>query len=561
MSDLFSIFAGLHGVALAVIILCLVGSLGLAIGHIRVRGFELGIGGVLFAGILFGHFGASSVEPSVLEFIREFGLILFVYTIGIQVGPGFFSALKKSGLTLNLLAAGIVILGVLVTVAIYYIGDLPLPVALGLFSGAVTNTPSLGAAQEMLKQVGAGPGAAELPGLGYAVAYPFGIAGILITMTLIRVILFINVEREMKSFDTQRQSDVTSIDSTNLEITNPNIDGLSVRELPGLAELKVVISRIYRDGTVRVAHPDFKVAKGDVLLVVGPPEKLKKMKLILGGESSVNPKAAPSNIRWERLVVTNTKILGMEIPALDLLRAHNVVVSRVTRSGVELVPAAPLRLQFGDILSVIGEADDIHRAAGIIGNEEKRLRQAQVLPIFIGIALGVILGSIPIALPGMPAPVKLGLAGGPLLAAIVLARLGHVGPLVWFMPPAANHVLREIGIVLFLAVVGLKSGGRFVETLVDGDGLAWMGYGILITLIPLMVIGFFARVVKKMNYLTVCGLLSGSMTDPPALAFANAIAPSEAPALAYATVYPLVMCLRILAPQIMVLLLWSTTGG
>jgi putative transport protein len=549
---------GMHGVALTVLTICLVAALGLWLGRLRVRGMEIGIGGVLFAGILFGHFGAG-IEAGAFEFIREFGLILFVYTIGIQVGPGFFSALKKSGLTLNLLAAAIVVLGVLVTSAIYLVFDVPLPAVLGLFSGAVTNTPSLGAGQEMLKQMGADASASELPGLGYAVAYPFGIAGILIAMLVIRAFLRISIPVETGAFERQQKADTTPIETMSVEVRNTNVDGLTVRELPGLAELKIVISRIYHQGTVRVAHPDVRVSVGDVLLLVGPPDRINKMKLILGEESPVNPAAASSELRWERLVVTNTEILGKEIPALDLLRAHNVVVSRVTRAGVELVPAAPLRLQFGDILSVIGTADDIHRAAGVIGNEEKRLRQAQVLPIFIGIALGVALGSIPFSLPGMPAALKLGLAGGPLLAAILLARLGHVGKLVWFIPPAANHVLRDIGIVLFLAVVGLRSGGRFVETLVEGDGLLWILYGAMITLIPLLIVGFVGRVVFRLNYLTVCGLLSGSMTDPPALAFANNLSTSEAPALAYATVYPLVMCLRILAPQVMVLLLWSGT--
>ena len=458
MNDILSLIPGLHGVALAVLVLCLVAALGLAIGRLRIGSLEIGIGGVLFAGLLFGHFGLVA-EPEVMEFVREFGLILFVYTIGIEVGPGFFSALKRAGLTLNLLAAGIVILGVLVTVAVFLVADIPLPVALGLFSGAVTNTPSLGAGQEMLKQVGADATALQMPGLGYAVAYPFGIAGILITMVLVRFVLRISIEREMAAFDAQQSKDANSIETMNLEVSNPNLDGLTIRELIGLSGAKVVVSRIYRAGQVEIGKGDFKVTLGDVLLCVGPPANLNKVKLIVGGESKVNPKAAPSNLRWERLVVTNTKVLGKEIPVLDLLRAHNVVVSRVIRAGVELLPVSPLRLQFGDILHVIGEPEDIRRTAGYIGNEEKQLRQAQVMPIFIGIALGVLLGSLPLALPGMPAPVKLGLAGGPLLVAIVLARLGHIGPLVWFMPPAANHVLREIGIVLFLAVVGLKSGG------------------------------------------------------------------------------------------------------
>lgn len=556
-----TMFAGLNPVVQGVLALCLTGVFGLAIGSIKVRGVGLGIGGVLFAGLILGHLGVHG-EPEVMEFLKEFGLILFVYTIGVQVGPGFFAALRKAGLGLNLMAAAIVVLGVVVASAIHLIADIPLPVILGLFSGAVTNTPSLAAGQQMLAQMGADARALTLPGMGYAVAYPFGIAGILLTMTLLRMVFRIDTAREAEDFDAKRRSaDGGSLDTINLRITNPNLDGLLLTEVPGLANLGVVVSRLMRqgqDGHIEVPHPDTVIHLGDVVLVVGPPAKLHEMRLILGEQAEVNLKTVTTEVRWERLVVTNTKVLGQTVAQMDLLRAHDVVISRVNRAGIELVPAAQLHLQFGDILTVIGRPEDLRRVAGVLGNSEKLLQQAQIMPIFIGIALGVLLGSIPFLLPGMPAPVKLGLAGGPLIAALVLSRIGHLGPLVWFMPPSANHVLREVGIVLFLAVVGLRSGEHFFEVLLHGDGLRWMAWATLITLIPLVTVGLYARLFARENYLTVCGLLAGSMTDPPALAFANAVAPSEAPALAYATVYPLVMCLRILAPQIMVLVLWAT---
>lgn len=559
-------FAGLNPVVQGVLALSLTGVLGLALGSAKVKGVGLGIGGVLFAGIGLGALGVHGT-PEVMDFLKEFGLILFVYTIGIQVGPGFFSSLRRAGLGLNAMAAGIVVLGVLMAVLVHLLADIPLPVVLGLFSGAVTNTPSLAAGQQMLDQMGASADALSLPGLGYAVAYPFGIAGILIAMGIVRLLFRIDTGREASAFDAERRAGAAALDTLNLRVTNPNLDGLPLREVPGIRELGVVVSRILRAGQapeeggaaahVEIPHEDTVLHCGDVVLVVGPPDRLREMRLILGEEAAVNLKTINTDVRWERIVVTNTKLLGKTLAALDLLRRQDVVVSRVVRSGIELVPSAQLHLQFGDILTVIGTPDNIRRTAKDLGNSEKVLQQAQIMPIFIGMALGVLLGSIPFVLPGMPAPLMLGLAGGPLVVALVLSRLGHIGPLVWFMPPSANHVLREIGIVLFLAVVGLKSGEHFFPVLLDGDGLRWMAWATLITLVPLLTVGIFARLVAKRNYLTICGLLAGSMTDPPALAFANAVAPSEAPALAYATVYPLVMCLRILAPQVMVLALWA----
>ncbi|MGC2853859.1 putative transporter [Novispirillum sp. DQ9] len=550
------VLSGFSPVVQAILALCLTGVLGLALGSVRVRGIGLGVGGVLFAGIGLGQLGIGG-DREVMEFLKEFGLILFVYTIGVQVGPGFFAALRRTGLGLNLMAASIVGLGLAMTIAIHIIADIPAPVALGLFSGAVTNTPSLAAGQQMLQEMGASAAQLAGPGAGYAVAYPFGIAGILLTMFLIRFALRIDPAREAAAFEAERRASAASLDTLNVRITNANIDGLALSDVPGVSELGIVVTRILRDGHVRVPHDDTVVHLGDVLLIVGPPRKLTEMRLILGETADVNLKSMDTDVRWERLVVTNSRILGRSVGLLDLHKTHDVVISRVNRAGVELVPSSSLHLQFGDILTVIGAPDDLRRAAQLLGNSEKMLQQAQILPIFLGIALGVLVGSIPIALPGLPAPVKLGLAGGPLVVALVLSRLGHVGPLVWFMPPSANHALREIGIVLFLAVVGLNAGPVFFDVLLNGDGLQWMAWAALITLVPLIIVGVYARLVRRQNYLTLCGLLAGSMTDPPALAFANAVAPSEAAALAYATVYPLVMCLRILAAQILVLVLWA----
>ncbi|MBB4266528.1 putative transporter [Roseospira visakhapatnamensis] len=553
--DVSTLLDGLDPITQGILVLCLVAVTGLFFGRARLGTVSLGIGGVLFAGILWGHLGLQ-VDPEVGHFLREFGLILFVYTIGIQVGPGFFSALKRSGLALNGMAAAMVALSMLVAAALHMALDLPVPVMLGLLSGATTNTPSLGAATQMLTTVGAGPEALGTPGLGYAVAYPFGIAGILLTMLLVRAVLRIRVDREQEAFEAERAAARKDLDTVTLEIANPNMEGLALGDLPGLKAMGIVVSRVMRDGVVQVAQPETPVKMGDVLLLVGRPRKLRDMVRILGHRVDTDLKAVPSEVKWRRLVVTRSSILGKTIGDLDVLQRYDAVISRVTRAGIELTPSAKLRLQFGDICTVIGQPANLDGVARVLGDREQALLQAQILPIFLGIALGVLLGSIPLMVPGMPAPVKLGLAGGPLLAAILLARLGHLGPFVWFMPPSANHILREIGIVLFLGIVGLKAGESFVAILTEGDGLSWLLYGAIITLVPLLIVGFFARLVMRMNYLTLCGLLAGGMTDPPALAFANAIRPSEAPALAYATVYPLVMVLRILAPQILVLLFW-----
>jgi putative transport protein len=416
--------------------------------------------------------------------------------------------------------------------------------------------PSLAAAQQMLHTVAATPEQVVSAGLGLAVTYPFGIIGNMLAMLGVARLFRIDPATAAREFADQRGGGEI-LETMNLEVRNPALDGVRVREIPAISHLGVVLSRLLHDGGQQPVGPDHRLALGDVVLAVGARRRLEDLRVIFGGATSpLDLKQMPSDVRWERLVVTNNKILGKRIGELDLARTYGTVVSRCTRAGLELTPSAQLSLQFGDILTVIGRPEDVRRVAVVVGNTPAALNQAHVVPIFIGIALGVLLGSIPVQIPGMAAPLKLGLAGGPLIAAIVLARVGHVGPLVWFLPPSANQVLREIGIVLFLGCVGLQSGGRFVETLVSGDGLRWMLLGALVTALPLLVVGLTALALRKVNFLSLMGVMSGAMTNPPALAYANTLQTSEAQALAYATVYPLAMFLRVLSPQILILLLW-----
>ena len=545
--------------AITISLLALVAVIGLWIGHFKIKGVGLGIGGVLFGGILVAHFTTQygiKLDSHTLHFVQEFGLILFVYTIGIQVGPGFFASLRKSGLTLNGLGILIVALGALVTILIYKLADIPLDVALGIYSGAVTNTPSLGAGQQILSELGMSQTTSNM-GMAYAMAYPFGICGILLSMWLIRLFFKIKVDEEAANFEKESGHDKEALKSMSLKVTNANLNGIHLIEIPGFDDEDVVCSRLKRGELVIVPKADTDVQLGDILHLVGNPEGLKKMHLIIGEEVDVPVASLSGEIRSERVVVTNEKVLGKKIRHLGIHQKYGVVISRLNRAGVELVPTAHTTLQFGDVLHMVGKTDILNQAISVIGNAKQKLLQVQMLPVFIGIGLGVLLGSIPFYIPGFPVALKLGLAGGPLVVALILARIGSIGKLYWFMPPSANLALREIGIVLFLAVVGLKSGGSFVDTLTNGSGLEWMGYGIFITLVPLMIVGLIARLYVKLNYLSLCGLLAGSMTDPPALAFANELKEgSGAAALSYATVYPLTMFLRIISPQLLAILLW-----
>lgn len=551
-----SIFAALLdpvSVPHTVMVICLVASLGLALGHIKILGINLGIAGVLFTGLLFGHFGVT-IDEHVLEFIREFGLILFVYAIGLQVGPGFFSSLRKGGLPLNIMAAAVVLLGVGMTLIAYYIGKVPIEAAVGVLAGATTNTPSLGAAQQALRDiVGSTSDLVKVPGLGYAVAYPFGVLGIILAMLSIKTVFRLHPEQELDSYSSNTKS--PQLHSVNLIVTNGHLVGLPIGQVPGLPAASVVISRIMHNGEVSVAHPTTTLAVGDVVLAVGPKEKLEGLEKILGKKSDVDLREVESNISTQRVAVTRKKVLGKTLGDLALHKRFGVTVTRLSRMGMEFAAHPNHSVKFGDTLLMVGEPDAIKEASSLLGNSPKDLNDPQLIPLLVGITVGVIFGSIPVMIPGLPAPVRLGLAGGPLIIAIVLARIGQSGPLVWSMPLSANLMIRELGISLFLTCVGLRSGGKFISTMVSGDGLAWVLWGAAITLIPLLIVGFTARIFLKTNFTALCGVLAGAMTDPPALAFANTYMNSELPALSYATVYPLTMLLRVLSTQILVIFL------
>lgn len=548
-------------IALTVSILALVAVVGLFIGNVKFRGVGLGIGGVLFGGIIVGHFvsqAGMTLSSDMLHVIQEFGLILFVYTIGIQVGPGFFASLRVSGLRLNLFAVLVVIIGGLVTAILHKLFDIPLPVVLGIFSGAVTNTPALGAGQQILRDLGTPMEMVDQMGMSYAMAYPFGICGILFTMWILRVIFRVNVEAEALQHESTRTNGGALIRTINIRVENPNLHNLAIKDVPILNGDKVICSRLKREETLKVPSPETIIQLGDLLHLVGQPADLHNAQLVIGQEVDTSLSTKGTDLRVERVVVTNENVLGKRIRDLHFKERYDVVISRLNRAGVELVASGDISLQFGDILNLVGRPSAIDAVANVLGNAQQKLQQVQMLPVFIGIGLGVLLGSIPVCVPGFPAALKLGLAGGPLIMALILGRIGSIGKLYWFMPPSANLALRELGIVLFLSVVGLKSGGDFIHTLVNGEGLSWIGYGALITAIPLITAGILARMLAKMNYLTMCGMLAGSMTDPPALAFANNLHPtSGAAALSYATVYPLVMFLRIITPQLLAVLFWG----
>ncbi|MGM8864934.1 putative transporter [Enterobacter hormaechei subsp. xiangfangensis] len=548
-------------IALTVSVLALVAVVGLWLGNIKIRGVGFGIGGVLFGGIFVGHFADQLgwvLSADMLHFIQEFGLILFVYTIGIQVGPGFFASLRVSGLRLNLFAFGIVVMGGLVTAILHKLFAIPLPVVLGIFSGAVTNTPALGAGQQILRDLGIPADVVDQMGMSYAMAYPFGICGILLSMWLVRVLFRVNVGQEAKEHESTLTNGHALIKTINIRVENPNLNNMAIQDVPILNSATIICSRLKRDDTLMVPSPDTLIQHGDLLHLVGQPADLNNARLVIGQEVDTSLSTRGTDMRVERVVVTNEKVLGKKIRDLQVKERYDVVISRLNRAGVELVASQDASLQFGDILNLVGRPSSIDAVADMVGNAQQKLQQVQMLPVFIGVGLGVMLGSIPLYVPGFPVALKLGLAGGPLIMALILGRIGSIGKLYWFMPPSANLALRELGIVLFLAVVGLKSGGDFVDTLVNGEGMSCVGYGIFITAIPLITVGLLARMFAKMNYLTLCGMLAGSMTDPPALAFANNLhATSGAAALSYATVYPLVMFLRIITPQLLAVLFWG----
>ncbi len=527
---------------------------GVFLGKRKIFGVSLGITFVLFAGIALSHFGFK-VNHQVAEFVRDFGLIMFVFSIGLQVGPGFFSSFKKGGLTLNLLAVFVVLLGGLTTIMVHFFTDTSMPMLVGIMSGAVTNTPGLGAAQDALNQVSGNDGV-NVPeiSLGYAIAYPFGVLGIIFTMIFIRKALRIDPGRELDLYNQDQHPEGIMPEKLSLIVTNPAVFDRTVTEISKLLNNEVVISRVLHKGELLLATSESTVSENDIILVVTKKELVSEVIKRIGVQSEMDITSRSGNLISRRLIVTNREVFGKDLGSLRLRTKYNINITRVYRSGIELIASPRIRLQMGDRLTVVGDEKSIEKVTGMLGNSLKRLREPNIVPIFIGIMLGVILGSIPVHVPGITNPLKLGLAGGPLIVAILLSKYGYKFSLVSYTTTSSNLMIREIGIVLFLASVGLISGEKFIPTLTSGDGFIWMGYGALITLLPLVLTAIFTRVVLKRNYLEICGLLAGSMTDPPALAFANNVAQSEAPAIAYATVYPLVMFLRIFMAQLLILL-------
>lgn len=525
-------------------------SVGVLLGKIKVFGVSLGVTFVLFTGILMGHFGFTG-EIHILHFIREFGLILFVFCIGLQVGPSFFSSFKKGGMTLNMLAVGIVALNIVVALGIYFIdGNIDLPMIVGILYGAVTNTPGLGAAQEALNQLNY---TGDPIALGYACAYPLGVVGIIGSIIAVRYICRINLKKEEEELNTQETDMKHMPHMLHLEVRNEAIDGKKLIQVKDFLGRSFVCSRIRHEGHVSIPSQDTEFHIGDQLFIVCSEEDAEAVTAFIGREIQVDWEKQDTPMVSRRILVTKSEINGKKLGSMHFRGMYGVNVTRINRSGMDLFADPNLVLQVGDRVMVVGQQDAVERVAGVLGNQLKRLDTPNIVTIFVGIFLGILLGSLPIAFPGMPTPVKLGLAGGPLVVAILIGRFGHKMHLVTYTTMSANLMLREIGIVLFLASVGIEAGEHFVQTVVEGSGLAYVGYGFLITTIPLLIIGMIARFYCKVNYFTLMGLIAGSNTDPPALAYSNQASGNDAPSVGYSTVYPLTMFLRILAGQMILL--------
>ena len=525
-------------------------SVGVLLGKIKVFGVSLGVTFVLFTGILMGHFGFTG-EIHILHFIREFGLILFVFCIGLQVGPSFFSSFKKGGMTLNMLAVGIVALNIVVALGIYFIdGNIDLPMIVGILYGAVTNTPGLGAAQEALNQLNY---TGDPIALGYACAYPLGVVGIIGSIIAVRYICRINLKKEEEELNTQETDMKHMPHMLHLEVRNEAIDGKKLIQVKDFLGRSFVCSRIRHEGHVSIPNQDTEFHIGDQLFIVCSEEDAEAVTAFIGREIQVDWEKQDTPMVSRRILVTKSEINGKKLGSMHFRSMYGVNVTRINRSGMDLFADPNLVLQVGDRVMVVGQQDAVERVAGVLGNQLKRLDTPNIVTIFVGIFLGILLGSLPIAFPGMPTPVKLGLAGGPLVVAILIGRFGHKMHLVTYTTMSANLMLREIGIVLFLASVGIDAGANFVQTVVEGEGLLYVGSGFLITVIPLLIIGTIARLYYKVNYFTLMGLIAGSNTDPPALAYANQTTSGDAPAVGYSTVYPLSMFLRILTGQMILL--------
>jgi putative transport protein len=550
MDALAALFTG-HGTATTILYISLTAFLGVIWGKFEIRKVKLGIAGVLFSGLLIAHLGAEA-NTEVLNFVREFGLILFVYSIGIEVGPRFFHAFRDDGLKQNLFASAIVFAGFAIAYAFYYFGGISPAVITGIMCGAVTNTPSLGAAQQALIEQGTSSASVAVTTMGYAVTYPFGILGIILTMGLIRLFFRVRIEKEVESYNNEFLNRQHKLQGVVITVTNPNLFGKKISYIKKVVDTELAVSRICRDGRFILAGEEEVLQSGDELYGVSELEHIDALQLKMGKVLISEKKEITGEMAMAHVLVTNRRYAGKTIDQIGIHRRYEATITRILRAGIEILPAMGTTVELGDTVRIVGKRSILNDIKTELGNSVKELAIPNTIPIFVGIFLGIIVGSIPIYIPGLPAPAKLGLAGGPLLVAILIGHTGRIGKLNFYMTPGANMMLREMGIILFLSCVGLLSGGQFVKTIVQG-GYIWMAYGAVITLVPILLVSAIARLLNY-NYLKICGILAGSMTDPPALEFANTQAPVQAQSTSYATVYPLTMFLRVFLAQILILL-------
>lgn len=550
-----NLFIG-EGIAHSLFLISLVIAVGMTLGHVKVGKVSLGVTLVLFMGILAGALGMR-IDPAVLGFMKEFGLILFIYAVGLQVGPGFLPSLRKGGLKLNLLAMAVVLLGVGITIALKYVSGLSMSTMVGILSGAVTNTPGLGAAEQTMRDLH-GQGDPTIA-MGYAVAYPLGVIGIILSIILVKTFLRINIQKEEQEISSLDDSVQNGATTASFVVVNPAIFDKTIVEVltQYFGHTEFIVSRHYdaRTHRISVATGQTVLREGDMIFVIAQPEQLDHTEAIIGKRIEMDRKKwipTDSNLVSHKYTITNKALNGKRLGELQLRQIYGVNVTRVTRAGVDLVARPGVRLQLGDEIRVVGSDESIAKVRNLVGDSQKHLNEPNLIGIFIGIALGVLIGSIPFVFPGIPQPVKLGLAGGPLIVAILLSNIGPKIGLVTYTTHSANLMLREIGIAIFLACVGIGAGDGFVDTIVQG-GYKWVGYGFIITFIPMMVVGLLGKSVFRVNYLTLSGLMAGSMTDPPALAYANGLTEEDAPAVGYATVYPLTMFLRVLTAQMLII--------
>lgn len=565
MDAILSLFTG-TGIGPVLVYLCITAFAGVALGKLNYKGLRLGIAGVLFVGLLLGHLKGTEapLDPKLLAFIKEFGLILFVYCIGIEVGPRFFTAFKDEGVKMNALAAGIVVVGVGIAFGLKGIVDNSLSSSeiTGILCGAVTNTPGLGAAQQALSDVAnnatdevvraTAASTVQDAGMAYAIAYPFGVMGLIFAILLIRYVFRVNIDKEVENYNNEMGAAFSNkLESVEVTVTNQNLFGRKISFVKSFVDQELAISRILRNNTFFIPSEDDELMKGDVIYGVSSSEHIELLRAQIGEVEIGDKREVSGDLAMINVLVTNRKIAGKTIGQVGIYRRYDAGITRIFRDGREILPTLTTTLELGDTVRIVGKKALLSDVQKEIGDSAKELSKPNTIPIFIGILLGVVLGSIPLAVPGLPVPAKLGLAGGPLIVAICLGYKGRVGSMDFYMTTGANFILRELGIILFFACVGLSSGTNFVSALSRG-GMTWFLYGAAITFIPVMIFAVIARLMK-MNYLKISGMLAGSMTDPSVLEYANSLAPVQAQSTAYATVYPLTMFLRILTAQILVL--------